>query len=71
MTPVPMPMPVMAPVHLFGLEVIDIVLADDRRPRGLAARRREALLGCDRRQWRGIRSRSKHAGARNSSKGEF
>jgi hypothetical protein len=60
----------MPPADFFRLQVIDIVLRDDRGLRALA-RRHEALLGCHRRQRRGARARSKRCSARGYSKGEF
>jgi hypothetical protein len=68
---VPMPVPVVAPANLFGLEVIDLVLADNSRFRGFAARRQQPRFRRDRRQWCGLRARSKRGSARYKSKGEF
>jgi len=69
---VPMPAPmVMAPPHFFRLEMIDLVLPDHRRLRGFRARRRQTLTRRNRRQWRGLRSRSKRTRARGYAKGEF
>jgi hypothetical protein len=63
-----MPMP---PAHLFGLEMIDIVLRGDRGFRIFAARRHEAGFRRYRRQRRGFRARSKRGSASDISKGEF
>jgi hypothetical protein len=71
MAPMPSPVPVMSPAHLFRPELIDIVLRDDRGFRALAARRQEALLWRNRRQRRRLRARSKRRRACNKSKGEF
>jgi hypothetical protein len=74
MMPPTMPMPVpmvVAPTHLFGLEMIDLVLPDDRGLRGFRARRRQTLTRRNRRQRRSVRTCSKRGGARGRSKGEF
>ena len=44
MTPPMTPVPVMPPADFFGLEMIDIVLGDDRGFGGLGARRHESLF---------------------------
>jgi hypothetical protein len=69
--PMPSPVPVVSPSHLFWLELIDIVLGDDRGICTFNARRREALFRSNRRQRRGLRARSKRGSARGYSKGEF
>jgi hypothetical protein len=65
-----MPMPV-PPAHLFGLEMIDVVLRGDRGFRTFAARRHEAGFRRYRRQRRGLRARSKRSSTGDISKGEF
>jgi hypothetical protein len=68
----PMPVPVVvAPAHLFGLEVIDLVLPDHRRLRIISARRRQILTRRDRRQRRGVRTCSKRGRACDYSKSDF
>jgi hypothetical protein len=71
MAPVPSPVPVMSPAHLFRREMIDIVLRDDCGFRGFTVRRYKALLWRNRRQRRRLRARSKRRRACNKSKGEF
>jgi hypothetical protein len=69
--PMPSPVPVVSPSHLFWLEPIDIVPGDDRGIRARSARRREALFRSYRRQRRSLRARSKRGSTRGYSKGEF
>jgi hypothetical protein len=61
----------MGPPHLFGPEMIDIVLRDERGFGGVAGRRHEMLLRRNRRQCCCLRARSEHRSARGYSKGEF
>ena len=71
-SPVPvMPVPVPAPAHLFGLDVIDIVLGDDRGLCGFAGRGHDARHRCSRRQRRRIRAHSNRRGTGGEPNSEF
>jgi hypothetical protein len=68
MTAMPMPsVPVMSPADFFRLEVVHIVLRDDRGLRAFAP----SMLRRNRRQWRRICAGSKCRSARGYAKGEF
>ena len=71
MTAMPMPVPVVTPAHLFGLETINIVLRDNGGLCVLAGRRHQTLLRQNRRERRSLRARRQRGRARNKSKGEF
>lgn len=64
----PMPVPVMAPAHLFRFEPIDVRLRNDR---GLGAIAIGRLRHCNRRQWRGLCACSERGTACHKSNGEF
>jgi hypothetical protein len=55
MAAVPMPVPVMAPMHLFGLEPVDL-LGRDHRGMGILVRHRQSTASGKRlrREWRGL-----------------
>jgi hypothetical protein len=57
----------MVPAHLFGLEMIDLILRNDGRFYPFAARRYHVLRQ-GRRQRRGIRGRSKRGAAGDCAK---
>jgi hypothetical protein len=62
---------VVTPAHLLRLEMIDLVLPDDRGLRIIGARRRHVLTRRNRRQRRGVRTCSKRARACGYSKNKF
>jgi hypothetical protein len=65
-----MPMPVVPPANLFGLEMIDLAFCSERGLRAIAALGRKALRW-DRRQRRRIRAGGKRCCTSNNSKTEF
>src|SRR5579863_1887696 len=65
---VPVPMPVMAPSHLFRLQLIDVRL---RNHGGLSARAIGALRRGNRRQWRGLRACGERGCTSHESNGDF
>jgi hypothetical protein len=72
MAMVPVPVPVMAPAHLFGLEAVDLACGGDGGT-GIFVRRRQPFIFCKRmrRQRRGLRARCERSGSGRKSGGEF
>ncbi len=66
-----MPMPVVPPANLFGLETIDLASCNERGLRAIATRGRKVLCSPDRQQRRRIRADGKRCCTRNNSKTKF
>ena len=66
-----MPVPVVPPANLFGLETIDLVFCSERGLRAVATRGRKALRCLDRRQRRRIGAGGKRGCASNDSQPKF
>jgi hypothetical protein len=71
MTAVPMPVPVVAPAYLLGLETLNLVLGGDRRTGSLICRQPFIFRKRMRRKRRSLRGCRQRGGARGYSKGKF
>jgi hypothetical protein len=72
MAAMPVPMPVVTPAHLFGLEAVDLVVGGDGGT-GILVRRRQPFIFCKRLrcQRRGLHARGERSGSGRKSSGEF